>query len=171
MNELYDMCCSIRNHSIKFTLNPGDCWSNFDSNVKELVYKQEWQEIKFLNDTADQINEEISQVPNNMGGIYMFVLHPNLVPDMHRYILYVGRVLSTETQNLRKRFREYVKDTRTDIMYMRETWGKDLYIRYLPLTDNELIKQLERELMTAILPPCNTQYEGKLTSAMAAAGL
>lgn len=171
MSEFYDMCCANRNHSLRFVLNPNDCWYSFNDELKELVYTSEWKEMKFLNDSGDAINEKISDVPNHSGGVYMFVLHPDLVPEVHRYILYVGRALNTDSQNLRKRFREYVKDKRTDVIFMRETWGKDLYIRYLPLQDNEVITKLEKELYTAIRPPCNSQYDGELTGAMSAVGL
>ena len=81
----------------------------------------------------------------------------------------MGRVQLTQYQNLRKRLREYVTDTRGDIEFMRETWGKELYIRYLPLTDNNLIKSLEKELIRVIVPPCNTDYPGVLNKATSSA--
>lgn len=169
MSELFDMCKSIRNHRISFVLNPEDCWASFDSSLATIVNGGTWQEVKFLNNDATNINQQLSTVPNDKGGIYLFVLKPNIVPSVHRYILYVGRVKFTTNQNLRKRFKEYWKDGRTDIVNMRETWGKDLYIRYLPLTDNKLIDKLEKELIRVIIPPCNSEYPGILNKAMNAA--
>lgn len=165
MSEVVDMCRAIRNHSLHFTLNPKNCWASFDTAFSDTI-SGKWHEIKFLNDDDLAINEAISTVPNDKGGIYLFILKPDIVPDVHKYILYVGRVKCTPRQNLRKRFREYVTDTRSDIENMRETWGKQLYIRYLPLSDNNIITNLETELIRVIIPPCNTDYPGVLNRAM-----
>lgn len=169
MSELNDMCRAVKVNKISFVLNPQDCWHAFDEKFDSIVNSQDWQEMKFLNESADAINEKISEVPNNKGGVYIFFLRPDIVPVVHKYILYVGRVQCTEYQNLRKRFREYLTDTRVYIELMRETWGKDLYIRYLPLTDNELIKSLEKELIRVIIPPYNSEYPGILNKAVKAA--
>ena len=169
MSEVIDMCSAIRNNSLHFTLNPQNCWESFNSDFKGIVNSDEWREIKFLNDSATGINDSIRTVPNDQGGIYVFFLKPDIIPCIHKYILYVGRVQYTDNQNLRKRFREYVQDQRSDILLMRETWGKDLYIRYLPLTDNATICALEKELMRTIIPPCNSDYPGTLNKAMKAA--
>ena len=168
MSNVVDMCRKIKNNSLHFTLNPDNSWSNFDAKFNAIVNSQ-WYEIKFLDDLGVSINHSISSVPNDMGGIYLFILKPDVIPYVHKYILYVGRVMYSEKQNLRKRFREYVKDDRADIQNMRETWGKELYIRFLPLKDNNVIKELENELIKTIIPPCNDQYPGILNKAMKAA--
>lgn len=169
MSKMIDLCHSIRNNSLHITLNPQNCWETFNHSFDSVINSNNWGEIKFLNDEANGINDDIQKVPTDKGGIYLFVLQPNIVPQVHKYILYVGRVKSTANQNLRKRFREYVTDDRSDIMLMRETWGKDLYIRYLPLTDNTIIDALEKELIRVIIPPCNSVYPGVLNKAMHAA--
>ena len=133
------------------------------------MVNKKWGEIKFLNNDATAINEEIATMPNDKGGIYLFILKPDIVPSVHKYILYVGRVKHTANQNLRKRLREYVTDKRSDIENMRETWGKHLYIKYLPLEDNRIIMDLEKELIRVIIPPCNSEYPGVLNKAMRAA--
>ena len=166
MSDVIDMCRAVKNNSLRFTLNPQNCWESFNADFNGIVNSNEWKEIKFLNDSTTEINDSISSVPNDKGGIYLFVLKPDIVPCVHKYILYVGRVQCTGAQNLRKRFREYVHDQRGPISLMRETWGKDLYIRYLPLTDNEMIKALEKELIRTIIPPCNSDYPGTLNKVM-----
>lgn len=168
MGDVYDICKSIKSNSLHFVLNPNDCWHTFNSKFTTVV-SSDWKEIKFLNKDCTKINEQIRTVPNNAGGIYIFYLHPDIIPCIHKYILYVGRVKYTSNQNLRKRFREYVSDTRSDIEFMRETWGSNLYIKYLPLIDNDLIEKLEKELIRTIIPPCNTDYPGTLNKAMKAA--
>lgn len=169
MSEVYDMCRAIKINSLHFALNPQDCWHTVDKELSDIVNSNKWQEIKFMDDTGTAINQMIETVPADMGGIYIFFLKPDIVPTIHKYILYVGRVQLTQYQNLRKRLREYVTDTRGDIEVMRETWGKELYIRYLPLTDNNLIKSLEKELIRVIVPPCNTDYPGVLNKATSSA--
>ena len=166
MSEVYDMCRAIKVNNLRFVLNPQDCWTTFDEKFIDIVNSDKWHEMKFLNAAGDKINEKILEVPNNKGGIYIFFLRPDIVPAVHKYILYIGRVQCTKYQNLRKRIREYVTDKRGDVEFMRETWGKDLYIRYLPLEDNALIKSLEKELIRVIIPPCNSEYPGTLNKAV-----
>ena len=165
MSEVVDMCRKIRNNSRSFVLNPNNNWRNFDDRFIEIV-NAEWQEFKFLDDSGQQINSAITSVPNDAGGIYMFILQPDIVPVVHKYILYIGRVQRSENQHIQKRLREYIKDTRPSIEEMRENWGEYLYIRYLPLDDNSLIRELEDALIEAIIPPFNDQYPGKLNQAM-----
>ena len=45
---------------------------------------------------------------------------------------------------------------------MREMWGKKLYIRYLPLSDNNTIEKLEEELIRVIIPPFNEEIKPKI---------
>ena len=101
MSEVIDMCRAIRNNCLLFTLNPQNCWDSFNADFNDIVNYGEWKEIKFLNDSATEINKSIKTVPNNTGGIYFFILKPDIVPCVHKYILYVGRVQCTKTQNLR----------------------------------------------------------------------
>ena len=60
--------------------------------------------------------------------------------------------------SLRKRCREYMRDTRDEITMMRKYLGRKLYFRYLPLDDDDIITKVERELLRVILPPCNSRY-------------
>lgn len=162
MDEFYDMCCSMKTHKVAFVLNPNEIWDTFNSEMREIVQSDRWQEFKFLNEEGSEINPLISNVPNNSGGIYIFILRGDIIPNLHEYIMYVGRVKCTKTQNLRKRFREYIKDSRPKIMLMRKMWGKRLYIKYLPLTDNNIITKLEKELIRVIVPPFNEEITPKV---------
>lgn len=166
--ELLDMCCKMKTHTLPFLLNPDGEWDTFDSDYQH-VLDNDWQEVKFLDETGDRLSDEIRMIPNNTGGIYTFIIKPNIISDVHLYIVYIGRVQSTATQNLRKRIREYFCDTRPLVVLMREMWGKYLYVRYLPLADNDQIRGLEEELIRVILPPCNDQYPGVYNLAKTAA--
>ena len=80
----------------------------------------------------------LDMATDDVGGVYIFLLKPNIIPDLHLYIMYIGRVMRKKEFSLRKRCREYLKDTRPKIMYMREMWGKDLYFYYLPIRDDKI---------------------------------
>ena len=168
MSEIIDMCRKVKNNTISFVLNPDNVWDSFDNTYLATVHGL-WHEVKFLNDTCDSLNTDIENVPSNEGGIYIFTIKSDIIQNTHIYILYIGRVKLTTNQNLKKRLKEYYRDTRPKIMFMRETWGSNLYIRYLPLTDNNLISNLEKELIRVILPPCNDDYPEIIRAAMKAA--
>ncbi|AFV03482.1 hypothetical protein UNSWDHB_322 [Dehalobacter sp. UNSWDHB] len=44
---------------------------------------------------------------------------------------------------------------------MIEGWGQYLYVRYLPLTDNDLIDSIESEIINKVLPPFNDMIPDK----------
>lgn len=156
------MCNKIKERKLNFVLNPDDSWSKFDDSLKNIV-KGAWQEVKFLDDTCLNLHSSMTMLPKDSGGIYIFVLKPEIIPNTHLYILYIGRARHTDKQNLRKRCSEYLKDGRPKIFTMIKTWGKDLYIRYMPLSDNNMIDKLESALIDAIFPPCNDRYPNKIT--------
>ncbi|MFZ7101544.1 MAG: hypothetical protein ACOWWO_02665 [Peptococcaceae bacterium] len=160
MNEI-DVCRrSIADSKIFFILNP-HFWENCNPQIIEYVNTKDWKEVKFLDNNSGVLHASMSDLPNDKGGIYVFIAKPNIIPASHLYILYIGRSLITEKQNLRKRCSEYPEDARPKISRMISNWGKYLYIRYLPLEDNQLISELEIELINTILPPCNDKIPDK----------
>lgn len=170
MDEIHDMCAlDIKTHKINFILNPKNIWQSFNEQLRKVTETKEWREIKFLNDDASGLNPDIKTVPKNCGGVYVFLVKGAIIPDIHVYIMYVGRVQFTNKQNLRKRLREYLNDNRPKIRQMRELWGHYLFIRYLPLSDNSLINELEEELIRVIIPPCNDVYPKVISEAIKAA--
>jgi hypothetical protein len=92
---------------------------------------------------------------NDTGGIYVFYIKGLNLSFIENYILYIGRCQFTETQHIRKRAREYYKDTRDLIVEMFSRWKEHLYYRYYPDTNNERIKNNEIQLIRAILPQYN----------------
>lgn len=152
MLTVVDMCKRHKETLIEFSLNI-DKWNDLDREVWDLVHSN-WEMIKFLSEDGS-LNSDIEKLPSNRGGIYVFLLNPDILPDTHTYIMYIGRAQLTLNKNLRTRCKEYLKDMRPKIAVMRETWGKDLYIKYLPLDDNKTIKRVERELIRVIIPPFN----------------
>lgn len=169
--EKLDMCDAISQHKVPFVLNPSGEWESFPIHFKTLV-AQPWTEFKYFLDDTDQINPAILSVPNNCGGIYAFLIKPNIIPDTHLYLAYIGRARKTPYQNLRKRVHEYAtEERRLKIAKMKRLWSPYLYVRYLalPEKDNNCIDMLEKELIKTVLPPFNDQYPEVYNQAMRAA--
>ena len=162
MSKLVDMCSRSKILTLSFELNI-DKWETVSEDVKRAV-STGWQNIKFLNDAGTNINKKIVNVPNDRGGIYLFLLKPDIITGLHRYIMYIGRARRGKNFSLRKRCRSYLTDTRPLVAPMIELWGKDLYFYYLPIDDDALVSQVEEELLRVIIPPCNSQipyhYDG-----------
>jgi hypothetical protein len=151
--DLFDNFGTFKRH---FVINP-ELWKKFT--LAHLVCSG-WKEVKFYDNNLAMDNS-MNHLPSDKGGIYVFIAKPNIVPETHLYIMYVGRALNTVSQNLNKRCKEYYQDTRPKIKSMRRHWAEYLYIRYLPLDDNQVIENLEKELINTILPPCNDKIPDK----------
>ena len=50
-----------------------------------------------------------NQLPDDMGGIYIFYLKGICLPFFENYILYIGKAEITNGQNIRKRVKEYYR--------------------------------------------------------------
>lgn len=160
--DIVDMCRREKELSVEFVLNI-DKWQTVDSEIRNIV-SEHWEHIKFLNDDGTDISNEISKVPNDKGGIYAFLIKPEIIPGLHMYIMYIGRARKKNGFSLQKRCKDYLTDTRVKVAYMREMWGKELYFYYMPLEDDDLIERVERELIRVIIPPCNTQIPDQYVS-------
>ena len=162
MSEVIDMCRKIRDKKLTFVLNPDDAWEKFDNEFKSIV-NCEWEEVKFLDNSSLELHGDMRKLPDDIGGVYTFVLKSDIIPDTHACILYIGRAKHTASHNLKVRCRKYLNDVRPNILTMVDSWGKNLYIRYFPINDNDLIEKLEIELLRAFLPPCNDEFPDKIT--------
>lgn len=166
--DILDMCDAVKLHRVPLVLNPDGEWDKFPSHLKKLV-EQPWMGFKYFVDETNRISPEISKVPNDCGGIYSFLIKPNVIPDIHLYLAYIGRAKKTKYQNLRKRISEYAREKeRLKIVNMKRFWSPYLYVQYLPLPleSNECIDELEKELIKAILPPFNDEYPDTYNQAM-----
>lgn len=163
-----DMCEAITLHKVPFVLNPTNEWGSLPPHLQEVI-QQPWTEFKYFVGN-NEINPEISNVPSNRGGIYLFLIKPNVIPEVHLYLAYIGRAKITEHRNLRKRLREYAsEEERQKICLLKKYWSPYLYVRYLPLDDNTLIAELEKALIKVVLPPFNDQYPDVYNQPMRAA--
>jgi hypothetical protein len=156
MEEIDVVRSTMSESKVNFILNT-TLWDSFDDKLKQIIHSfGTWTEIKFLDNNGNN-NPSLDTIPNDKGGVYIFITKPDILPaDIHLYLMYVGRALCTGKQNLRKRCKEYsTKQKRPKISRMIQQWGKYLYIRYLPLDDNSLISNMEAEIINKILPPFN----------------
>lgn len=148
--------------TLAFELNI-DKWDTMSETVKAAV-SSGWQSIKYLNEEGTGVNSEIAQIPNDCGGIYIFLLKPDKIPQLHRYIMYIGRARRASNFSLRQRCARYINDSRPKVADMMSCWGKELYLFYLPINDSDdFIDQVERELIRVIIPPCNSDIPDHYT--------
>jgi len=160
-----DVIGNVAESNIRFMLNT-TLWDSFDLNVLRIISTpNSWNEVKLLASDGKR-NPQLGTIPNDKGGIYLFLAKPNILPESHLYLMYVGRAHISATQNLRKRCSQYpVEKKRPKIKRMIEQWGQYLYIRYLPLDDNLTIDLVEGELINKILPPFNDEIPDQTISA------
>jgi len=154
----------INNHKVPFILYP-KLWEKFNWD-KFNIDKNEFKEIKYLTEDGNVFDNAINDLPNDKGGIYIFFIKFNGVPNLVSYLVYIGRSLITNSTNLRKRCRSYFNTSKREgerprIQKMFNFWGKYLYLKYLELDDNELIAKLEASLINTILPPFNDSIPDK----------
>jgi hypothetical protein len=156
-NKLYD---------VVYYHNPTRWKDNALSVDSPLLKEENWSGlIKYME--GEELSEEIKLLPNNKGGIYMFVIQGQTLPFSEYYLAYIGRVKYTDNQNLKKRAKEYLseyyaKDTRPKIKRMFEKWKDFLFYKYYPETDNDMIIHCESQLIRAILPPFNDEIPDRI---------
>lgn len=147
------------NHTIRFTLSP-TLWQNANE-INNYFSNLTIKNIKFFNDDCTNINENITNLPNDKGGIYFFILKNDVLPNLSSHIMYIGRAHNSDGQNLRKRcsvyFNQYYKNytKRPHIHAMLNKWSNNLYLYFIELTDNDEINEIEKKLINNIIPPFN----------------
>jgi len=148
---------------IEYYPNPHRWLNNAISSDNPIMDVQNWsQEIKYLNNSNENISEEINNLPTNTGGIYFFFVKGKNLPFIENYIVYIGRCRFSANQNIRKRAKEYFVDRRPMIKKMFRHWKNYLYYRFYSDTDNANIDSTEIQLIRAILPPLNEVIPDKI---------
>jgi len=116
-----------------------------------------------LIDYYKNLSEEVKQLPNDKGGIYLYVIENCVIPNSGSYIMYVGRARCTQNENLRNRakshFKQYVRHEENErLERLFDKWKPYIYLLYLPIDGNDEIDLVEDELIIALTPPCNKEY-------------
>lgn len=162
MSSIYEPIDSIPQlYRIDFHLVP-ELWNKFNEKGFEGIESIDFSKWKCekLFSSSDCFSEELSNIPTDCGGLYVYVIENRLIPSIGKYIMYIGKASKTEYQNLRKRvksYSKYINDIdRPKIHNLFEKWGNYLYVYYLPIyQSNEDIDLLEERLISCIIPPCN----------------
>lgn len=154
----FDLGREINDRKVNYVLHQ-QLWDRFAYPGINIEFFQ-WTKIKYLNDLGTDFNEDIDTIPDNSGGLYLFYLKCKVIVGITEYPFYIGRAQLTDHQNLRKRIKEYFQkysrdDERPKIYRMLRTWGKDLYVAYYPLEDNEDIVNFEKDIINSLLLPMN----------------
>lgn len=148
----------INNRKVEYVLHMA-LWDAFNYPAIDLNFSN-WGKIKYLNTAGTDFNTDITKVPDNKGGLYLFFVPCNIITGMTEFPLYIGRAQLTTGQNLRKRVKEYFQKysnnaERPKLYRMLHYWGKDLHLAYYPLDSNNEIIQIERDLTNSLLLPMN----------------
>lgn len=159
-----DFAYRMHNHQVSFHIFP-ELWEEFLCEGIDLG-SISWMETKFLSEDGAELNDGMSNLPNDKGGIYVFYTKCNVLPGISNYLMYIGRARVTDDHNLRVRCRKYFgeysrENGRPKIQRMIGQWGKHLYLKYIALDDNDLITRLEASLIKSIVPPFNDDIPDK----------
>ncbi len=140
----------IGNYRLEFTISPKTLRSS-----TYCVAGLAWHSIKF--DKA-----EFKKLPNDKRGVYALVLcEPNSALPQHGYVLYIGIAGRDSNRSLRSRCGDYLNakkliKARQGIAFAIGNWRDVLHLFYVAVDDsvsNSDLKQLERELNGALMPP------------------
>jgi len=117
-----------------------------------------WQSVPFVKTSA-------SSVPKNEHGLYSFVLCPGVAshPRNH-FVLYVGKA---DNMTLRARFQSYFRDMkrvkRPAISFVLTKYFGYLEFCFTPVPQASDIDPGEESLLSALIPPYNTQFRGEIS--------
>ena len=150
-----------------FLINP-TLWTDSEE-INRHINIDAMHEVKYVRDDLIQYDSDLNSLPTN-GGLYFFFIKPPILFGKIQYLVYIGRARGTDSQNLKKRCREYFYDFRNvnkddsrtrKIRRMIKRWGKYLYLQYIEISDNNLIDSLESLLINNIRPPFNSSIPEK----------
>lgn len=139
-----------------------ELWEKYNSR-KSSVNIANLMKIKYFNDDTRKLSEEVDKLPNNKGGIYLYVIENPIIPNSGSYIMYVGRARKTASESLKKRakshYAQYIRHEENErLERLFDNWWSYIYFIYVPIDENDEIDLIEDELITALTPPCNKEY-------------
>lgn len=162
MGTLYDPVESdLASYQMTFILSP-ELWEKFNLEGINVDYSK-WARVKMM-DADKELSNETNRIPNDCGGIYVYVIVSPIIPNGGNYLMYIGKATKTESENLRARVRTYKKQfgekyNRPKLHNMFTKWGEYVYVYYLPMKSSAAdIKEIEDRLIAAYgRPPCNKE--------------
>ena len=122
-----------------------------------------WSSVKFT-------ESNLVNVPENVSGVYAFILKPRLtdLPET-AYLLYIGK-----TTGFRARYDDYLGEQRPTrfirgrISYMLDRLADHLWFYYAPITQVDMVGEIEKDLINTYIPPYNTQLRATVSQAVGA---
>lgn len=159
-NSAFELGERLELRKLSFNLS-NELWQKWDIKEFDLNFNN-WQKTKYLNDLNNDFNDDINEIPNNKGGLYMFYLNCRTIIGITEMPLYIGRAQLTDNQNLKKRVKEYFQkfsknNERPKITKMFKYWAEDLYLAYYILDENEDVINIEKKLINSLLLPMNDE--------------
>ena len=107
MGTLYDPVESdLASYQMTFILSP-ELWEKFNLEGINVDYSK-WARVKMM-DADKELSDETNRIPNDCGGIYVYVIVSPIIPNGGNYLMYIGKATKTESENLRARVRTYKK--------------------------------------------------------------
>lgn len=160
LNSAFELGERLKLRKLSFNLS-NELWQKWDVNEFDLNFEN-WEKTKYLNDSNDDLHNNLNNIPNNKGGLYMFYINCKTIVGITEMPLYIGRAQFTDNQNLRKRVKEYFQkynrtDERPKITKMFNYWADDLYLAYYILDENEDVINIEKKLINSLLLPMNDE--------------
>lgn len=138
----------------RFILHPNQ-WSAYPNRIKLA-----WEVVKFNSENANLL-------PTDKKGVYSFILQPGIADHpLLAYPLYIGM---TKKQSFQVRYRQYLHEPqhrkpRPLIKEMLTHWSEHLYFVYAPIEDENIIKNVEDDLLIALIPPFNSRFPAEIQS-------
>ncbi|SEF67199.1 GIY-YIG nuclease family protein [Sphingobacterium lactis] len=158
LDSAFDLSERLELRKLSFNLS-NELWKKWDIEDFDLNFAN-WQKTKYLNVLNNDLNDNINNIPDNKGGLYLFYLNCQTIIGITEMPLYIGRAQFTENQNLRKRIKEYFQkfiksNERPKITKMFKYWAEDLNIAYYVIEENEDIRSIEKKIINSLLLPMN----------------
>lgn len=151
MKDLLDLQDEFKAHTYDITMWPRK-WAEYEKD-----HGCDWQSIKLS-------REDDTDIPN-ASGVYSLVVQPSVAchPSCS-YMMYVGKAAS-----LRNRFRDYLNERkrrsgRPKIYRLLNKYYEYTWYCFLSLPGGD-IDDIEDGLISAFVPPCNTQVPADISPA------
>ena len=144
----------LQRSSSRFVLST-TLWSQYS-----VPLSLQWKTVEF--NRGNSLN-----VPNNSAGVYLFSVRVGVKGIPGEYLIYVGKT----DRNFRTRFKEYLieQDSLTGrfvVTTALSRWRGFLWFYYAPVNDYTRIKECEDALISALIPPLNTQFPASISQAV-----
>lgn len=162
--DIYDpISVDLEAYQNRFVMSP-ELWKKFTISDLPGVDFSQWKTVKLIENGS--FSDKLSEIPNDHGGIYVYCIEPNVIPNTGCYIMYVGKATKTEHENLRTRVRSYSRQlgenyNRDRLHRLFVKWGDYLYVHYLSVdATGDIITALEDRLIAAFgKPMCNSEIK------------